>query len=202
MHPTSLTTSSNSAFSKLNSGNEKLELRNGDLTDVNSVSSEKSPSSSVHCPSKISSPPSSSSTGQKQVLKFSVDSIMSEKTPTHVQEDRDQSESPHSVSSDEGSCADSPKLSSSSMGPFSMEGILSKHHSIMRNSDSSSSSLISHVPTDGRWPGFYTAASFPWLPGATLSPPKGKSITPGAKNRTFKNSNSRNWCCSCVPRLL
>ncbi|XP_033757210.1 homeobox protein MSH-A-like [Pecten maximus] len=179
MHPTSLTTSSNSAFSKLNSGNDKPEIQNtGEMTEINNVPTEKSPTTLLQSSSKLSSS-SSSAPGQKQVLKFSVDSIMSEKTsPTNtLQEDREQSDSPHSVSSDEGSCTESPKLSTSSMGPFSMDGILNKHHSIMRNSDSSNapSSLMSHVPSDGRWPGFYTAASFPWLPGATLSPPKGPS---------------------------
>ncbi|XP_069140289.1 homeobox protein MSX-2-like [Argopecten irradians] len=178
MHPTSLTTSTNSAFSKLNTGSEKLETQTGEMTEVNNIPTEKSPASLLQCSSKLSSSSSSTSTGQKQVLKFSVDSIMSEKTsPTStIQEDREQSDSPHSVSSDEGSCSDSPKLTPSSMGAFSMDGILSKHQSIMRNSDSSNpASLMSHVPSDGRWPGFYSAASFPWLPGATLSPPKGPS---------------------------
>lgn len=156
MHPVALTMSSNSAFNKLSSGSSNSEVNKSENTEERRQSSSPSPQN----------------VPQKQVLKFSVDSIISEKC-TVSDNQRENNDSPNSVSSEE-----SLQESRTTPGPFSMDGILSKHQNIIRNSEKprTSSSLLSHINSENRWSGFYTAASFPWIPGSSLSPTKSKII--------------------------
>lgn len=127
-------------------------------------SSQPSPKSST-VTSSSSSPPA-----QKHVLKFSVDSMLSEKCPPSREESRERSRSPDSVTSEDESPRESSPKINSSMTPFSMDGILNKQHSMLR-SDAVPSAIMSHVASE-RWNGFYGNTTFPWLPGS-ISPPKG-----------------------------
>lgn len=160
MQPVPFSLSDNSAFSKLpasatTKSSETSETSNGE----NMSEKQQSPSAKT-----------SPASGQKQFLKFSVDSIMSEKGPIN---DRENTESPNSVSSDD-SLEEQPRISSATMGPFSMDDILSKQ-TLCRNS-------AVHPHGDSRWPNFYnTASSFPWLSTSGLSPPKGPP-SPGRIN--------------------
>ncbi|KAJ8317750.1 hypothetical protein KUTeg_005655 [Tegillarca granosa] len=151
MHPVALTMSSNSAFNKLSSGSSSSEVNKSDTEER-----------------KQSTSPTPQNVPQKQVLKFSVDSIISEKCSVSDNQ-RENNDSPNSVSSEE-----SFQESRTTPGPFSMDGILNKHQNIIRNSEKprTSSSLLSHINSENRWTGFYTAASFPWIPGSSLSPTK------------------------------
>ena len=162
MHPVALTTSSNSAFSKLSPSHVSSENVN------NENSQDKSSNNSTSVGTKSSSPT------QKHVLKFSVDSMLSEKCTSRDDRDRESSNSPNSVSS-EDSYQGPSKSSSASMGPFSMDGILNKHHSNGRHPEGHSAvtpPLLSQMGSE-RWNGFYAATSFPWLANSSLSPPKG-----------------------------
>lgn len=155
MQPVPFSSSDNSAFSKLSS---KLSPSTGSTEKTELTNLENMTEKSTENQSSKMSPP----TATKQVLKFSVDSIMAEKGP--VFNDREQTESPNSVSS-EDSLHEQPRIPSASMGPFSMDDILNKQ-SLCRNS------AIPH-PGEGRWQNLYSTASFPWLATPGLSPPKG-----------------------------
>ena len=152
MQPVTLSSSDNSAFSKLSESSKSSE--NTELLNLENMTEKSTENQSA----KMSPP-----TVQKQVLKFSVDSIMSEKGPSN--NERDNTDSPNSVSSDD-SLQEQPRIPSASMGPFSMDDILNKQ-SLCRNG------AIPH-PGEGRWQNFYSTASFPWLSTSGLSPPKGK----------------------------
>lgn len=164
MHPVALTTSTNSAFSKLSPSNSETN------SDSQTEKSPQNMSSSLSSPKSSTVTSSSSPPAQKHVLKFSVDSMLSEKCPASKEEVRERSRSPDSLTSeDESPRETSPKMGSS-MTPFSMEGILGKQHSLLR-SDAVPSAIMSHVASE-RWNGFYGNTTFPWLPGS-ISPPKG-----------------------------
>lgn len=165
MHPVALSASSNSAFSKLSPTNSETNSdSHTEKAPQNMSSSQPSPKSST-VTSSSSSPPA-----QKHVLKFSVDSMLSEKCPPSREESRERSRSPDSVTSEDESPRESSPKINSSMTPFSMDGILNKQHSMLR-SDAVPSAIMSHVASE-RWNGFYGNTTFPWLPGS-ISPPKG-----------------------------
>ncbi|XP_011440684.1 homeobox protein MSX-3-like [Crassostrea angulata] len=164
MHPVALSASSNSAFSKLSPTNSETNSdSHTEKAPQNMSSSQPSPKSST-VTSSSSSPPA-----QKHVLKFSVDSMLSEKCPPSREESRERSRSPDSVTSEDESPRESSPKINSSMTPFSMDGILNKQHSMLR-SDAVPSAIMSHVASE-RWNGFYGNTTFPWLPGS-ISPPK------------------------------
>lgn len=159
MQPVPFSSSDNSAFSKLPVCTTRKSVENSEASNCENMSEKQ------HSPSEKTP----TSTVQKQVLKFSVDSIMSERGPTN---DRENTESPNSVSS-EDSLQEQSRIPSATMGPFSMDDILNKQ-TLCRNNP---------VPPHGenRWPNFYNSSSFPWLSTSGLSPPKGPP-SPGRIN--------------------
>ncbi|XP_071170469.1 homeobox protein MSH-B-like [Mytilus edulis] len=159
MQPVPFSSSDNSAFSKLPSSTASKSSEKTEQSNSENMSEK---------PQENQSAKLSPSSGQKQVLKFSVDSIMSEKGPIN---DRDNTESPNSVSS-EDSLQEQPRIPSATMGPFSMDDILNKQ-TICRNGNVP-------LPGESRWQNYYNTSSFPWLSTTGLSPPKGPP-SPGGR---------------------
>ncbi|XP_062568352.1 homeobox protein MSX-2-like [Saccostrea cucullata] len=163
MHPVALTTSTNSAFSKLSPSNSEANSETQTSKSSQNMSSTQSSPKSSTVTSRSPPPP------QKHVLKFSVDSMLSEKCVPPREECRERSRTPDSVTSEEECPRESTPKINNSMTPFSMEGILNKQHSMLR-SDTVPSAIMSHVASE-RWNSFYGNTTFPWLPGS-ISPPK------------------------------